>query len=103
MNPPARIYDTDSIEEIASKIYNQFEVGQSCAIKGTIIRGDDILTKGELVLNHMQKLYSEEFMKPDGKTRKMKLMEHSIGGFLAHKIWKWTKKDLHKYTIWRIQ
>lgn len=102
------IYDTDSIKEIARKIYYKFAINQSCTIFGIEIFEDVAVPRGELVLKDILALYELEYMRWQGikYIRKREFPKNSIGGELAHPIFRWEKRIIDnnvRYTIWRIQ
>lgn len=106
----ARVYDTDDYLDVAKKIFNEFEVGQSCTVKGVVIDEDnkEIFTKGEMVLKELRRLDSlvNVSITEGGRLRrKRKILPNSIGGYVAHKIFKWAilEGSLEYYNIWRIQ
>ncbi len=103
-----KIYDTERPDEIAKKIYYQFEVHQSCTIFGFYKGEDDLVPKGEVVMDYIKTYYEIEFCYSRGEsiTRKFKFKPNSIGGPIAHKIFTWDKKIINneiRYTIWRVQ
>lgn len=107
-----QIYDTDTVKECADKIFNHFEVGQSCSIYGVeVIETPDRwkpFAKGELVWKELEVLdFAENTVRRKGKknARKRKLLPNSIGGYVAHKIFqhKHYGGDNPKYVIWRVQ
>lgn len=100
-----RIYNTDTVAEIAFKIYYDFDVLTSCTIFGFVIGENDVFEKGRLVLDEIEKLYKGECLDDRGN-RKYKMKKDSIGGPLAHKIFTWERRIVDKeprYTIWRYQ
>lgn len=105
-----RIYDTDTLHEMASKIYEKFEVMQSFCISGFVISDNDkLIAKGKIILDYIERRYKEEnvSISSDGKEKKKyKFEKDSIGGPIAHKIFKWNIRVIDKeprYTIWRLQ
>lgn len=111
-----KIYDVDTPEEAAKKIYRNFEAGQSCKILG-IIDGEE---KGKIVIAEIKRLYENEHVYPyKGKLmRILKYPKDSIGGAIAHPIFKWIRHQVCtdgkgeycegevnnvRYTIWKIQ
>lgn len=104
---PVRIYAEDTYAEVANKIFFEFELNQSCAITGLVRDGDEIEAKGKYVLDQLRWLDEKHNTTPaaDGRRRrKRKLINDSIGGYAAHKIFKFKITDNGtKYSIWRIQ
>lgn len=103
-----KIYDIDSINEIARKIYYHFEINQSCTIWGIEAYQDAAVPKGQLIVDEIRRIYAEENMRRQGTKiiRVRKYVENSVGGELAHKIFKWQMNKIDndvRYTIWRIQ
>lgn len=106
----AQIYDTDSWKVAADKIYREFTVGQSCCIGGIDYLESERRTesRGEMVVKELERLDKLENLRPMGKkmTRKRKKIPNSIGGYVAHKIFRYSHKFVDsdmKYTIWRVQ
>ncbi len=111
-----RIYDTDDHEEIAKKIFEDFDVLQSCKVVGfyegmnTDTGRRFIVPKGDLVLDHI-KLLDSQINIYDSKTDKRgrrihRKLPNTIGGYVAHKIFKYDVKMTDRepvFTIWRIQ
>jgi len=104
-----RIYDTDTLHEMASKIYDKFEVMQSFSISGFVNTGEKLEPKGKIVLDYIDRLYKTDnvMITSDGKEKKKyKFEKDSVGGPIAHKIFKWNVRVVDKeprYTIWRLQ
>ncbi len=114
MSNEIRVFDTDSIETTAKKIYEDFVVGQSCTVKGlelkegAIIGGKSMICKGEEVIKELERLDRLENVYPVGKkmSRKRKKLPNTVGGFVAHKIFGWKAVTIDsdiRYQIWRIQ
>lgn len=102
------ILDTDTVHEIAIKIFKHFEINQSCTIKGYVvdISNEDVLEKGLIILNHLERLDIEE--NTTGKTHKRKGLKirNSVGGFVAQKIFKFKREmrnNIPVYQFWRFQ
>ncbi len=106
-----KIYDTETVAEIAKKIYYKFDVMASCTIYGFVKEEnrDALLPKGEAVLMELRRLDDLENMQysSNGKRqRKNKYKPNSIGGPIAQRIFTWDKKVVDsepRYTIWRYQ
>lgn len=103
-----KIYDVDTPQEIAKKIYEQFDVMASCSVYGFVVTEEKIIPKGELVLQEIKRLDELENISYFGKkkVRKYKYRKDSIGGTLAQKIFTWEKRIVDsepRYTIWRFQ
>ena len=103
-----KVYDTDTPEQIAKKIFNNFEVMQSCTITGYVISGGESFIKGELVINELYSLDKLHNLRQQGNkmARKRKRLKDSIGGYVADKIFRY-KKTIDgsnvRYNIWRYQ
>lgn len=105
-----RIYDTDTIMDIARKVYFEFDINASCSISGFAIKEDEekLIPKGELVVAAILGLYETENIRISaGKRVKIwNYKKSSIGGPIAHKIFTWELRIVEKeprYTIWRVQ
>lgn len=107
-----KVYDTDTVEEMAKKIYEEFVINQSCTIHGIELVANAYyperirpVAKGELVVDKLT--YIDRLDNFIGKYRKRSKFSNSIGGEIAHKAFKWKKEMLAdgspKYTIWRVQ
>ena len=109
MSIHVKIYDTDTADEIAKKIYIYFEVMASCSIYGFVTKGESLIPKGQCVLDSLRKLDEMENIKKDAigrLIRKFKYRKDSIGGPIAHKIFTWEIRIIDsepRYTIWRYQ
>lgn len=105
----ARIYEYESFEEMAKKIFFHFEINQSCTVSGyEEIEGGRLVAKGEQVIAELERLDNKHNMTTEGKVMRRKRAKpiHSIGGYVAHKIWKYRQRIVDsqvKYDIWRIQ
>ena len=101
----ARISEDMTYEEITEVIYRKFEVGQSCSIRG--MYGD--IPLGQVVINRIRDidLIENTDLRTNGqRRRKIKIPPNSVGGYVAHKIFKWAvvyNEGIPKYTIWRYQ
>lgn len=109
-----QIYDNDTWRQISKKIFELFEVNQSCSIYGYEIIGNEVYPKGELVVKELIRLDREEnvCVSSLGKnSRRRKILPDSIGGYVAHKIFRFKKFNINdeqtgkqiKYVIWRVQ
>lgn len=103
-----RVYDNETVQEIAYKIYQSFEIFQSCKVTGFIQDGRRMEAKGELVLKEIDRLDRLDNVRKMGEkmTRKRKKPPNTVGGYVAHKIFQWEKNIVDnevRYTIWRIQ
>lgn len=110
-----QIYDTDTWKETADKIWSDsFEVNMSCSIYGIEIIDGKAIAKGELVVNELRRLDAKENISvgvSGKKSRKRKILPDSIGGYVAHKIFRFkhvtitddVKGGTIKYNIWRTQ
>lgn len=103
------IYDNDTVQDIAHKIWSMFDIGASCKVHGFVTFEDKLIPKGELVVKELEQMYEDKFIKisSDGKKlRKYAFKANSIGGPIAHKIFTWEKRIVDKeprFTIWRYQ
>lgn len=95
---------------MAHIIFFEFDLNQSCKIEGFEYVGKRIHPKGELVCDKLWELdrIHNCYIKEAGRSviRIKKRPKNSIGGYAAHKIFKWEYFILDnyvKYTIWRIQ
>lgn len=101
----ARITEDMTPEEMTDAIYRHFEVGQSCAIRG--MYGEVAL--GQIVIDRIRDIDLNEntVLRANGqRRRKIKVWPNSVGGYVAHKIFKWAvvyNDKIPKYTIWRVQ
>jgi hypothetical protein len=106
---PTRILDTDGFQEVAKKIFKDFDLNQSCTVTGWV-QFEDLSTKpkGEMVLKELERLDSVDNIRPAGKrmVRRRKRWPDSIGDYIAGKAFRWKKVIVDnevKYTIWRTQ
>lgn len=106
-----RVYESDSYDIIANKLYFKFELGQSCSICGFMMEeGDEPVPKGEVVireLERMDKFYNMQSKARDGKWRRRRVKPvDTIGDYNAQKQWRFKKTitdNKIKYDIWRTQ
>jgi hypothetical protein len=103
-----RITADDTCEDIARKIFYKFDTGQSCMVKGFVTDREELIPKGDIVLDILRKIDSKENMWKEGnrKRRKRKVLSDSIGGYVAQKIFRFKKETVdreYKVTIWRVQ
>lgn len=100
-----RIYETDDYMTMADKIYNSFEVNQSCTVRGFIVDRNDVIPKGRLVLDHIDKMDKFDHLDKQSRRKRVK-PPNSIGDFVAGKIFKWEERIQDRkiiYLIWRMQ
>ena len=111
------IYDTDTWKQAADKIWSDgFVVDQSCSIFGIEFYKGDAWGKGELVVKELERLDKDKnvMIGASGKKmRKRKFIPGSIGGYIAHKIFRYkehriidptgVKGNTVKMNIWRAQ
>lgn len=105
------IDQNDSVTVMADKIFNHFLVTQSCTIRGFEKDLDDnVELKGEKVLEMLREMdrkqnYIWTNQKKGISRRRRFIPADSIGGYLAHKIFKFRYESVgqHCVTIWRIQ
>lgn len=104
-----RVLESDNYMIMAEKIYTVFEVLQSCTISGWVVGEEDLWEKGQMVCDELRKLDMRDNVKTpkEGRpSRRRKIIPDSIGGYLAHKIFKYKRvvvDNKPKWTIWRIQ
>lgn len=108
MVEPTRIFAEDDWRETALKIWNNFEVNQSCKVTGFENDGLTLVPKGEMVINELTRidLYTNTTTDGRGRRRMVRPKGKSIGGYIAHKIFRWEKKIIDSemvFTIWRYQ
>jgi hypothetical protein len=111
MSMHIKIYDTDTVQDIARKIYEDFDVMASCSIYGFVMHELEhkLIPKGELVIEELRRMDEKENMgigAAGGRYRKYKYRKDSVGGPIAHKIFTWEKRVVEsepRYTIWRYQ
>jgi len=103
------VTETDTPRIIAKKIYDRLSVGESTTIHGWMINevSQQLSPTGDLVLEELR-YWDEVDHISDGKRKQRvyKYEPNSIGGPIAHKIFKWNKVFVDKkprVTIWRIQ
>lgn len=97
--------------QLALSIFHDWEINQSVTIKGFVQTGEDEpVPAGQLICEYLEKFDKEaNTFAPSGDKkirRKRYKPPNTIGGYVAHKMFKW-KQEIrdHKmvYTIWRIQ
>lgn len=101
----------DTIITMADKIFNHFLVTQSCTIRGFEKDVDDnVELKGDRVLELLREMdrkqnYINHNKSRNDARRRRHIPKDSIGGYLAHKIFKFKHETLGTpcVTIWRIQ
>lgn len=104
-----KIIDTDQSDVIARMIYEEFKVDQSTCVDGFETKvGGRVESRGECVLKCLEQLDERDNTYENGDKRRRKRVKpmNTIGGYVAHKIFKWAKvitDEGPKYTIWRIQ
>lgn len=108
---PVFVFESDDPETIADKIWN-FNIGQSCRVSGWLTEGNDEygISRAELVLKILARLDVEKQQVPCNNRAKWRRKhirpDNCIGGYLAHKIFQFSKvvQGNHvKAMIWRIQ
>jgi hypothetical protein len=92
---------------MGDKIYNSFEVNQSCTVKGFVIdeKNNDVIPKGKLVLEHIERLDVAEHFNKQGRRKRVK-PANSIGDYVAGKIFCYEERIKDKkiiFLIWRKQ
>lgn len=107
-----QVLHDDSPYETARKIFEEFELHQSCTITGTLIDEEKrtAFFKGELVLKELKIMDEcQNTNRPAGDKRlrrKRVILEDSIGGYVAQKIFRFKKTVLDgetRWSIWRFQ
>jgi len=106
----AKLYDTDSVVEVARKIYYHAEIMQSFAVYGFAMDEENkkLIPRGELVLRCLKAFDEIDNIleKGERRYRNYKFKKDSVGGPIAHKIFTWEKRVVDsepRYTIWRFQ
>src|SRR5574337_186005 len=102
-----RIYESDTFAEAAYKIYNFFEVNQSCTVRGFVVdeEKEEVTPKGKKILEMLEYHDTQDNIDTKGR-RKRKKLPNSIGGYVASKIFRYEERILDKkiiYLIWRVQ
>lgn len=107
---PIRITAEMTAGEMADAIFYKFEINQSCLIKGFVMDGEQLFPKGDVVLEMLERIDSKQNMMENGQAsgmrRKRKKLPDSIGGYVAHKIFRFKKETIdreYRVTIWRVQ
>lgn len=102
------IYIEDDYMTIARKIFELFDIGDIVQVVGYVtidnVEGT-VLAKGECVCEELYNLDKRMNVRPGGNRKQVK-PEKSIGGFIAHKIFKYRiviNEGNPIYTIWRFQ
>lgn len=108
MNTVLRINESESADSIASFIFNNFILNQSCSIKGFETVGGKIKVKGMLVVNRLVDLdIAKNTRNVNGKSKRIRYRpDNCVGGEIAHKTFRFKLKTLDGIpvvTIWRIQ
>lgn len=110
-----RIYDTDTVYDMAEKIFNSFEALESVNIYGYVEIEGKLMEKGQAVLNELRILDEKancsqyESVRHKGGLKRIRIYKFkpdSIGGPLAHKIFTHQRRIVDhepRYTIWRFQ
>lgn len=106
-----KIYDTDTVFDIARKVYEDFDVMASCTIYGFVLHEEkkQLIPKGELVVDCLKRMDADEHLKKNAigsMMRQYKYKKDAVGGPIAHKIFVWEKRIIDsepRYTIWRFQ
>lgn len=105
-----KIGKDDYYVDIATRIYEHFDVLQSCSIYGHEFDDCDVLhDKGELVIREITKMDRRDNTVPVTGEKRKRIKhrpKNSIGGWVAHKIFKYQKvvdDGVPKWNIWRYQ
>lgn len=107
-----RIFESDTWDVMARKIFRDFVVGQSCSIIGFVnVEIGEPTPKGILValeLERLDKFSNSSGNARDGKWRRRRVKPaNSIGDFTAQKQWVYKKQIIEgnkiKVDIWRTQ
>lgn len=103
-----KIYDTDTHDVIAKKMWDYLDVGDFVVVRGLVLVELVMESKGDLVLRELERLDTETnfYVSKGKKNRKYKFKNNSVGGPIAHKIFTFDKKVVEKeprVTIWRFQ
>lgn len=108
-----RLLQTDSWQEMAKKIYENFEVLQSCSVSGFIceeekrltgLKRDEVFAKGQVVWDEITRMDREENFTKAGR-RKRRYLPMSNGAEIANKLFRYSivNNPVPKWTIWRVQ
>ena len=115
-----KVYEDDSVEETARKIFEDFTVLQSCTITGYCMLNEnkgvtkdknlcvDVAEKGELVWQRLRKLDEGKYARLYGKklVRIRTKIPNSIGDFVSQPIFSHHRRkdeEIVKWAIWRRQ
>lgn len=105
-----RIFDTDTPEQTAKKIFNSFDVLQSCTITGYIVdpETEDVDYKADKVLEELIRLDKVNNFADTrrGMQRVSRRLKNSIGGLVAQKIFRYERNEGDgkcSIRIWRVQ
>lgn len=110
MSMMCKIYDTDTVYDIARKIFNEFDIGAMCRVSGFFMdeKANILRPKGEIVIEQLKDMDLGVNCKKytNGIQRKYVYKKNSIGGPISHKIFTWEKHVVDnevRITIWRFQ
>lgn len=96
-------------KDVAHRIFHHFELLDSCTVYDFDYDIDgELYERGEIVKKHLERLDSFHNLKPGGEkmVRKRHRPKNSIGGWVAHKIFKYQRVldgGRPKWTFWRFQ
>lgn len=110
VNDVTRITLDDNYKVIGEKIFKYFALGQSCTLKGVIIIGNDVISKGDAVIKEIEEWdkYKNTYPAQNGKQPRRKRVkpENSIGDYVAQKMFRYskvTRDGKPVVIIWRMQ
>lgn len=110
MSIHVRIYDNDTVRDIAAKIFEEFDVMASCKICGFVMdeRKKALVPKGELVWEVLKQLDEKENTRAYGSKRQRvwTYRKDSVGGPITQKIFTYQVHVVDsepRWTIWRYQ
>jgi hypothetical protein len=100
-----RIYKTDDYLLMARKIYDGFDINQSCTVTGEVADGEKIYEKGRLVVDELRRIDRvDNCVVRDGKwSRRNIKIPDSIGGYEVQKAFRFVRREDGSWVIWRVQ
>lgn len=106
-----RIFETDTIIEVAVKIWISFQVGQSCTIRGVescycvqnpVISKD--IPRGEFVVEELMKIIKNEFQRTNVNDVKRARGKNTELGYKESKLFRYHQDvDTGNVTVWRMR
>lgn len=106
-----QILPEDDYMTMAEKIYKRFEIGMSCSIYGFVQIPSEmrVIPKGQLVIDEISRLDildNTDIGSDKRRRRKRVKPPHTIGGYVAHKMFRYEILNTDKgpkVNIWRMQ